>query len=126
VYAMPIAVAGEYVGALDVYHSQAAAFTVEQVVGLVEAAELAQIPILDLLDEDFDQAAASPGSDAWNDLATLTRAEVSHATGMLMAQLDIAAPVALVRLRAHAFTIGRSATEVAREILNNGLRLDPH
>lgn len=126
VYAMPITVAGDYVGALDVYHSQAGAFTVEQVVGLVEAAELAQIPILDLLDQDFDRAAASPGSDAWNEIATLTRAEVSQATGMLMAQLDIAAPVALVRLRAHAFSTGRSATQVAREILNNGLRLDPH
>ncbi len=126
VYAMPIAVAGEYVGALDLYHSEPAALTVEQVAGLVEAAELAQIPILDLLDQDFDQAAASPGSDAWNELAALTRAEVSQATGMLMAQLDISAPVALVRLRAHAYTVGRSATEVARDILHNGLRLDPN
>ncbi|WP_428342981.1 GAF and ANTAR domain-containing protein [Mycobacterium sp.] len=125
VYAMPIAVAGEYVGALDIYHSQPAALTVEQVAGLVEAAELAQIPILDLLDQDFDQAAASPGSDAWNELATLTRAEVSQATGVLMAQLDVAAPIALVRLRAHAYATGRSATEVARDILRNGLRLDP-
>jgi hypothetical protein len=124
VYAMPIAVAGEYVGALDVYQFQPATLSVEQVAGLAEAAEIAQMPILDLLDHKFDQAVAAPGSDAWNELAALTRAEVSKATGMLMAQLDIAAPVALVRLRAHAYATGRSATEVAREILHNGLRLE--
>ena len=126
VHAMPIAVAGEYVGALDVYHSRPATLTVEQVAGLVEATELAQIPILDLLDPNFGQAIATPGSDAWNEVASLTRAEVSQATGMLMAQLDVAAPVALVRLRAHAYATDRSATEVARDILHNGLRLEPN
>jgi ANTAR domain/GAF domain len=125
VYAMPIVVAGEYVGALDVFQAEPAALTVDQIVGVVGAAELAQIPVLDLLDQNVSGAAVVPGSDAWNELNTLTRAVVSQATGMLMAQLHLNAPDALVRLRAHAYAAGRSATDVARDIIERRLRLEP-
>lgn len=125
VYAMPIVVAGEYVGALDLFQAEPAVLTGEQVMGVVSAAALAQLPLLDLLDHNLEQA-VTPGSDAWAELNSLTRAEVSQATGMLMAQLHIEAPAALVRLRAHAYATGRSATEVARDILERRLRLDPH
>lgn len=124
VYAMPIAVAGVYVGALDLFQAHPAVLSGEQVAGVVVAAELAQIPMLDLLDEQLG-AAARPGSDAWNELNILTRAEVSQATGMLMAQLSIEAPTALVRLRAHAYATGRSATEVAHDIIERRLLLEP-
>lgn len=126
VCAMPITVAGQYVGALDVFHVHPPAWTVEQLIGMAEAAELAQIPVLDLLSGDLYTAATTPGSDAWNELTTLTRAEVSLATGMVMAQLGIGAPAALVRVRAHAYATGRSASEVARDIVDRRLRLDPH
>jgi len=43
---------------------------------------------------------------------------------MLVAQLEVAPAVALVRLRAHAYATGRSATDVARDILDRRLRLD--
>jgi AmiR/NasT family two-component response regulator len=69
-------------------------------------------------------AVADPGSDAWTELNALSRAEVSQATGMLMAQLDIDAAAALARLRAHAYASGRSATDVARDILAYRLRLE--
>ena len=62
--------------------------------------------------------------DTWTELHRLTRVEVSQATGMLIAQLDVDAAEALVRLRAHAYATNRSATEVARDILDNGLRLE--
>ena len=124
VYAMPIVVAGECVGALDVFQADPAAWTVELVIGVVEAAELAQITVLDLLDQNMSEAVAEPGSDAWKELQTLTRAEVSQATGMLMAQLNLKAPVALVRLRAHAYATSRSATDVSRDIIERRLRLE--
>jgi hypothetical protein len=92
-------------------------------VGLVMAAELAQMPLLDLVGEDLQAAFNDPDSDAWTELNTLSRAEVSQATGMLMAQLNIDAPEALARLRAHAYASGRSATDVARDILDRRLRL---
>lgn len=124
VYAVPIMIAGEYIGALDLFQAAPTALVAEQVAGVTAAAELAQMPMLDLLHHNLDDMAAKPGSDAWNELNTLTRAEVSQATGMLMAQLTISAPAALVRLRAHAYATGRSATEVARDILERRLRLD--
>jgi hypothetical protein len=126
VYAMPIIVAGEYVGALDLYQSAPTTLAPDQVAGVVVAAELAQMPMLDLLDRNLHDAAARPGSTAWNELNTLTRAEVGQATGMLMAQLKISAPAALVRLRAHAYATGRSATDVARDVIERRLRLEPH
>jgi ANTAR domain/GAF domain len=125
VYAMPIVVAGEYVGALDLFQTEPALLVAEQVAGVVAAAELAQMPMLDLIDQSLSEA-VTPGTDAWNELNALTRAEVSQATGMLMAQLRIGAPAALVRLRAHAYATGRSATEVARDILERRLRLERH
>ena len=125
VYAMPVVVAGEYVGALDFFQADPNVLDSKQVAGVVLAAELAQIPMLDLLHEDLHDAAATPGSDAWTELNTLTRAEVSQVTGMLIAQLNIAAPAALVRLRAHAYATNRSATDVARDIIDRRLRLEP-
>jgi hypothetical protein len=124
VYAMPIVMAGQYVGALDVFQVEPFALTFEQVVGVAEAAELAQIPVLDLLTTRLSDAVAEPGSDAWNALNTLTRAEVSQATGMLMVQLHLRAPAALARLRAHAYATGRSATDVARDIIERRLQLE--
>lgn len=126
VYAMPITVAGEYVGALDVFATEPTSLSTEQLAGVVVAAELAKIPMLDLLEHNLLDDAATPGSQGWNELNLLTRTEVSHATGMVMAQLKISAPAALVRLRAHAYATGRSATEVARDIIDRRLRLEPH
>ncbi|HEX5256331.1 MAG TPA: GAF domain-containing protein [Mycobacterium sp.] len=124
VYAMPVVVAGEYVGALDLFRADPAVLDAEQMATLVMAAELAQMPVLDLLAADFEAAVADPGSDAWKELNTLSRAEVSQATGMVMAQLGIEAAAALARLRAHAYATARSATEVARDILDRTLYLE--
>jgi hypothetical protein len=126
VYALPVVVAGEYVGALDLFRREAGELSPDQFTGAIAAAELAGIPLLDLLDTDLRAAVTDPGSDAWADLNALSRAEVSQATGMLVAQLDIEPAEALVRLRAHAYATGRSATDVARDILDRRLRLDAH
>ena len=96
----------------------------EQFAGAAVAAELAGIPVLDLLAGDLQAAVDDPTSSAWAELYVLSRAEVSQATGMLVAQLDVDPAEALVRLRAHAYTTGRSATDVARDILDRRLRLD--
>jgi hypothetical protein len=44
---------------------------------------------------------------------------------MLIAQLGVSATQALARLRAHAYATDRSATDVARDILDRRLRLQP-
>ncbi len=124
VYAMPLLVAGEYIGALDFFRVLPGQLAGVELAGAVVAAELAGMPILDLLDADLQAAVAEPGSTAWAELNTLSRAGVSQATGMLVAQLHIEPAAALLRLRAHAYATGRPATEVARDILERRLRLD--
>ena len=124
VTAIPIVVAGEFVGALDLFRAQPGPLLAEDLTGGVAAAELAGIPLLDLLDTDLRAAVADPKSDAWVELNTLSRAEVSQATGMLVAQLEIEPAEALVRLRAHAYATGRSVTDVAGDILERRLQLE--
>lgn len=124
VYAMPVVVAGEYVGALDLFSALPIELAAEQFAGAIAAAELAGIPVLDLLDADMHDAISDPDSTAWTELNALSRAEVSQATGMLVAQLGIEPAEALLRLRAHAYAAGRAATEVARDILERRLRLE--
>ena len=76
------------------------------------------------MDADLQAAVNDPNSNAWAELNALCRAEVSQATGMLVAQLEVEPAEALVRLRAHAYATGRSATDVARDILDRRLRLE--
>jgi ANTAR domain/GAF domain len=124
VYSMPVVVAGEYVGVLDLFRANPGLWATEQLAAASVAAKLAEIPILDLMDADLQAAVADPDSKAWPELNTLSRVQVSQAIGMLMAQLEIEPAEALVRLRAYAFATGRSATNVARDILNRRLRLE--
>ena len=124
VFAMPVVVAGEHVGALDLFCAQPGRLTGEQFTGAAAAAELASVPLLDLMGSDLQAAVDDPTSNAWAELSILSRAEVSQATGMLVAQLGIDPAEALVRLRAHAYATNRSATDVARDILDRRLTLE--
>lgn len=124
VFAMPVVVAGEHVGALDLFRALPGRLSGEEFTGAVGAAELASVPLLDLMSADLQAAVDDPASNAWAELSILSRAEVGQATGMLVAQLGIEPAEALVRIRAHAYATDRSATEVARDILDRRLRLD--
>jgi hypothetical protein len=124
VYAAPVVVAGEFVGALDLFRTLPGDWHAETSAGALVAAQIATVPFMDLLADDSVTAITDPGSVAWAELSQFARAEVSQATGMLVAQLDITPSQALVRLRAHAYATGRSATEVARDIIERRLRLD--
>jgi hypothetical protein len=126
VFALPIVLGGEYLGALDLFRVRPAGLDGNDLSGAMVAAELAALPVLDLLGEDLRESAGDPRSAAWTELDKFTRAEVSQATGMLVAQLDIGPSEALVRLRAHAYATDRSVSDVARDILARRLRLDPH
>jgi ANTAR domain/GAF domain len=124
VFAMPVIVAGECVGALDLFRANAGGLDDANVAGAIAAAEIAGIPLLDILDGDLRAAVDDPNSNAWAELKALSRVEVSQATGMLVAQLEVDPAEALMRLRAHAYVTGRSASDVARDILDRRLRLD--
>ena len=124
IFAVPVVLAGEHVGALDLFRARPGVLDGEEIAGAVLAAALASIPLLDLMDADLQAAVNDPNSDAWAELSALSRAEVSQATGMLVAQLNVEPAAALVRLRAHAYATGCSATDVARDILDRRLRLE--
>lgn len=124
VFAMPVLVAGEHIGALDLFCAQPGRLHMDDLAGAVVAAELAGIPLLDLMNDDLQAAVNDPESNAWAELHALSRVEVSQATGMLVAQLGVEPAEALVRLRAHAYATARSSTDVARDILDRRLRLE--
>ena len=124
VLAVPVVVAGEYVGALDLFRRRPGRLEDEQFAGTIVAAEIAGVPLLDLIDADLHAAVSDPSSNAWAELNALSRAEVSQATGMLVAQLGVEPAEALVRLRAYAYAAGRDVTDVARDILDRRLKLE--
>jgi GAF domain-containing protein len=124
VFAMPVIVAGEHIGALDLFRAQPGRLEEEHLTGAFAAAELAGVPLLDVMNADLYAAVNDPESNAWAELHALSRTEVSQATGMIVAQLGVEPAEALVRLRAHAYATGRSSTDVARDILDRRLRLE--
>ena len=56
---------------------------------------------------------------------TLQHAVIHQATGMLSVQLALPLADALLRLRAHAYSSGRSITDICQDVVDRRLRLDP-
>lgn len=123
VYALPVVVSTTMVGVLDLFRNEPRELVGRDLKGGLLAAGLAALPLLDLMSADVDWAAIS-GGNPWAQLASLERVEVYQATGMVMARLGVEAAEALVRLRAHAFAHGMTASEVAWAIVRRELVLD--
>jgi hypothetical protein len=123
VFALPAVIAGVQLGVLDLFRSRPGPLSPDDLAASLLAAELAAMPLLDLsagvvwAPRD-DVAAGTAGLDS------LERVEVYQATGMIMGQLDVGPTDALLRLRAHAFATGRTASEVAWAIVDRRLRLE--
>jgi hypothetical protein len=124
VFAFPVAVARDHVGALDLFRAVRGPLTSDELSGALMAAELAALPLLDLMTADVDWDNAGQGDDGWAQLASLDRMEVYQATGMIIAALGVGPAEALVRLRAHAIATGLTASAVAWEIVERQLLLD--
>ncbi len=125
VVAVPVMVAGEYVGALDLFRHRRGSLTPDEVHGALAAASLAEVPLLDLLGVSWQEIIVDPASSTWHELLASTRIQIGRATRMLGRELGVDPAEALVRLRAHAYATLCSPTEVAREILDHRLRLEP-
>ena len=63
VFAMPVLVAGEHIGALDFFRAQPGDLGEDNLAGAIAAAELAGVPLLDLMNDDLQAAVNDPGSD---------------------------------------------------------------
>jgi hypothetical protein len=124
-FALPISLANSHVGALDLYRHAPGPLLGNSLVGGLMAAELAALPLLDMISAEAELATSGQGEPAWNQLASLARVEVYQATGMVMAQLGVGPVEALARLRAHAFAQGLTASQVAWSIVERELSLEP-
>jgi hypothetical protein len=123
VHALPVALSQTCVGSLDLFTVAPGQLTGVDLTGGLIAAQLAALPLLDLMHADQDWAAIAQG-DPWSELASLERVEVYQATGMIMSRLDVEPAEALVRLRAHAFAQGMTASEVAWAIVRREMVLE--
>jgi hypothetical protein len=123
VFALPVRVASDCVGALDLFANGAHPLTPDDLAGALFAAELATLPLHDLIRPASDPT-AHDGQLADGSLSSLERIEVYQATGMIMGQLGIGAAEALVRLRAYSFAAGTTAGETAWRIVDGELSLE--
>lgn len=123
VFALPLTMAAAPIGALDLFRHDPGSLAEDALDGGLIAAELATLPLMDLMSGDVDWAELSEGGEGWGEGASLERVEVYQATGMIVDQLDVGAAEAVLRLRAHAFSHGLTASEVAWSILERRLSL---
>jgi ANTAR domain len=124
IFALPVSIGSVHIGVLGLYRSRATALDARTIAGGLLAAELAALPVLDLMSGDLDAALTEPTSAAYRELTMLTRVEVYQATGMLIAQLNVGPAEALVRLRGYAFAQNRTVNDVAWDIVERRLRLE--
>jgi hypothetical protein len=124
VFAMPVAVSSYYVGALDLFNRRTGPLSAEAVAGGLLAAELAALPLLNLMTANVDWEALTQSEYGWEQLASLERVEVYQATGMIIGALNVDPTEALVRLRGNAYARGMTASELAWAIVERRITLD--
>ncbi|MFF8938595.1 GAF and ANTAR domain-containing protein [Streptomyces paradoxus] len=121
VYAVPLGSGAVCVGTLDLYRDRPGGLTdrqlhVARIVAGVMTVALMALP-------HGDEPDTPDGEDWLSGLAT-DHDEVYRAVGMIMAQLGVGADDALARLRADAFAHGRTALDVARDVIAHRTRFD--
>jgi hypothetical protein len=116
-FALPLQWGTVNLGVLDLYRRTAGGLSPEQSRDALSAADVAALMMLGVRTEPGED-----GDDGWVDPVVSGRAEIHQATGMVLAQLDVSAEVALARMRAHAFVEQRLLIDVARDIVSRKLR----
>ncbi|MDT7580262.1 MAG: hypothetical protein QOK35_1526 [Pseudonocardiales bacterium] len=111
-FALPMQLGSINLGVIDLYRTSPGPLRGHELRDIVAATDsIARLLLAAQLRTDDDDG--GPGRDDPAD----DRAEVHQATGMVLAQLDIPAPDALVRLRAYAFAHDRPLIAVARDVV---------
>ncbi|RST03720.1 ANTAR domain-containing protein [Streptomyces sp. WAC05950] len=118
-FSIPLGSAAVTVGTLDLYRDRPGPLSERDRSFAFPAADAITTALLAL----GGQEPPSEGA-AWLDAAESDHEEVHQATGMIMVFLDVDAPQALARLRAHAFAREQSVTEAARDVLAGRVRFD--
>ena len=112
VFAFPLTLGAEVVGVADLYRTTPGPLNAAQVATAQALAASSAAPAVRRATQVADRdLPISVGN------APEMRREVHQATGMILAQLDLTATEAFVRLKAHAFTTGRPIHWVAHEVV---------
>lgn len=106
-YAFPLAVGSLELGAIGLYTTTPTVLTGSEIAGASAMAETASWQVLRRIVTDDEPVESAPYS----------RREIHQATGMVLAQLDVSAEDAILLLRAHAFSSGRSVREIANDVV---------
>lgn len=119
--ALPLQVGAIRVGVLDLYCDAVGPLEPRDFADAVSVADLVSAILLTAGDGHNGRVTESLGP--WWDQPLSTR-EVHQATGMIMAQLNIDAREAYVRLQAFSYGNDRLISEVARDVVDRRLRFD--
>jgi GAF domain-containing protein len=120
VFGFPVTIGDVHLGALNLYRDRPGPLTHDQHADALVVADVAARAIISM-QADAAPGALGPELEASSDY----RFVVHQAAGMVSVQLGISVDDALVRLRAHAFSAGRSVSDVATEVTTRRLRFDP-
>jgi hypothetical protein len=117
-FAMPMRIGAITVGVCSVYRRDVGPLTEPDLQVVLAAMDEATLTLLGLRAGNLGGSAGSAPS-----AGTLPRG-VHQATGMLVVQLGVSPETAFARLRAHAYSNGRTIHEVAEDIVERRLRLE--
>jgi hypothetical protein len=121
VYAMPLGSDGMCVGTLDLYRDTPGTLTDRQLYVARLVAGVMTVALMAL--PRGDEPGAQDGEPWLSGLAS-DHDKVYQAVGMIMAQLGVGADDALARLRGDAFAHGRTALDVADDVIAHRRRFD--
>ncbi len=122
-YVFPLAVGHARLGVLDCYRDAPGSLDDDELAGALRSVDAAVWTLL-----DHAEPRAFDGGHtgwAWFDGSPLTRAQVHQATGMLSVQGGLSLAAALARLRAAAFSSGRSLDELSADVVARRRRMTP-
>ncbi|MBC2905310.1 GAF and ANTAR domain-containing protein [Streptomyces sp. PSKA01] len=121
VYSLPLGDESVCVGTLDLYRDTPGVLTADELrtARALAGAMTVAVMALSREAEGDDRDRDRPG---WLDGLAADHDGIYQAIGMMMAQLGVGAHEALARLRAHAFAHGRTAADVARDVVDHRLR----
>ena len=119
-FVFPLTIGALDIGVVELYCSWPGGLPVaDQLMAAALADSMAWSLAGQLLNLDEKAAAESP-----KDASPLARREIHQATGMVLVQAGITATEALLLLRSHAFSHGRTVRDVARDVVAK--RIDFH
>ncbi|GAA2539860.1 MULTISPECIES: GAF and ANTAR domain-containing protein [Streptomyces] len=121
VYVLPLGSDSVCVGTLDLYRGTPGGLTGDQ---LHVARLVAGVMTVALMELPYGEEYELQGGEPWLSGLAADQDKIYQAVGMIMAQLGVGADEALARLRGDAFARGRTALDVARDVVAHRRRFD--